>query len=44
VPLALDGKTVFFGIPGHSKTLKTGNAFVLIATSMTKSTSKTASF
>jgi hypothetical protein len=37
-------KNVFFGIPGHLETLKTGKAVVTTATSMTNSTPKTTSF
>jgi hypothetical protein len=35
---------MFFGIPGHSETLKTGKAIVLIAAFMTNLTPKTALF
>jgi hypothetical protein len=44
VSLALEVKNVFFGIPGHPETLKTGKAIVTIAAFMTNSTPKTALF
>jgi hypothetical protein len=37
-------KNVFFGIPGHPETLKTGKAIVLMVTFMKNSTPKTALF
>jgi hypothetical protein len=40
VPLALD-INIFFGIPGHPKSLRTGNAVVMIALFTKNSTPNT---